>query len=83
MMSSGVHGTGVNSRGLGPGGVLPELAVMNCEIGTKIAAELQRTDGAEETHKTQKLFADWLPATHVRTYLLNMFPLCFSPSDTS
>ena len=38
-----------NSRGLGPRGVLSELAVMDCEIRTKVTAELQRTDGAEET----------------------------------
>lgn len=34
------------SRGLCPGRVLPELAVMDGEMGTKVRAELQRTDGA-------------------------------------
>ncbi len=35
------------SRGLGPGRVLSELAVMDGEIWTKVTAELQRADGAE------------------------------------
>lgn len=39
-----------DSRGLRPGGVLSELAVMDGEIWTKVAAELQRTDAAERGH---------------------------------
>lgn len=60
---------GGNSRGLCPGGVLSELTVVDGEIRTKVAAELQRIDGAEETHivttaTTQTLLTDWLPGAH-------------------
>ena len=34
------------SRGLGPGGVLPELAVVDGEVGPVVTAVLQRRDGA-------------------------------------
>lgn len=51
------------SRGLGPGGVLSELTVMDGEIWTKVAAELQRTDAAERGHSVTiatTLLSDWL-----------------------
>lgn len=48
-VSSGV----CDSRGLGPGGVLSELAVVDGEIRTKVAAELQRTDGAERERERE------------------------------
>lgn len=53
------------SRGLGPGGVLSELVVMDGEIWTEVTAKLQRTDGAERGHTvttatTQPLLPDWL-----------------------
>lgn len=57
------------SRGLGPGGVLSELAVMDGEIWTKVTAELHRTDGAERGHNvttatTKTLLSGWLPGAH-------------------
>ena len=71
-VSSGV----CDSRGLGPGGVLSELAVVDGEIRTKVAAELQRTDGAErERERGRTLFpreqhnntALWLAARSARS----------------
>lgn len=43
-----------DSRRLCSGGVLLELAVMDGEIRTEVAAELQRTDGPDGTEQTSE-----------------------------